>query len=72
MLAMPGDEDFDLYLKKAVEYFIIDMPAIPLLKHPKLVLARPDFCVLRYDPSARSDLSNLELFDFGPQCNSQP
>jgi peptide/nickel transport system substrate-binding protein len=71
MKAMPGDGDYELYLQKAVEYFSKDWPAIPLFKLPKLVLARPDFCAFTFDPFARSDLTNLELFDYGPGCSSR-
>ncbi len=71
MRAIPGDGEWELSLQHAVEYFTVDLPAIPLFKLPKLVLTRPDFCAFSYDPYARSDLSNLENLDFGSVCNSQ-
>ena len=71
MQAMPGDGDWELLLQQAVDYLSLDLPAIPLFKLPKLILARPDFCAFSFDPYARSDLANLELFDFGSACNSQ-
>jgi peptide/nickel transport system substrate-binding protein len=71
MLALPGDGEYEQYLQKAVEYFSTDLPAIPLLKLPRLVITRPDFCAIKYDPFARSDLTDLELFDFGLACSSQ-
>jgi peptide/nickel transport system substrate-binding protein len=69
--AIPGDGNWELSLQKAVDIFTTDLPATPLFKLPKLDLARSDFCAFGYDPYARSDLSNLEIFDFGPVCQSQ-
>jgi peptide/nickel transport system substrate-binding protein len=69
--AMPGDEDYELSLREAVTYFTVDMPAIPLIKLPKLVIAGPGICAFSYEPSARSDLTNLELINYGAECDLQ-
>jgi peptide/nickel transport system substrate-binding protein len=71
MRAIPGDEDWELSLQLAAEYFKADLPALPLFKLPKLFLTRPEYCAFGFDPYARSDLSNLEIFNFGSKCNSQ-
>jgi peptide/nickel transport system substrate-binding protein len=68
---IPGDGDYENYLQKAVEYFQMDLPAIPLFKQPRLVLARQDLCNFTYNAFARSDLAALELFDLSPDCKSQ-
>jgi peptide/nickel transport system substrate-binding protein len=68
---IPGDGDYEYYFQKAVEYFQMDLPAIPLFKQPRLVLVRQDLCAFTYNAFARSDLAGLELFDFSPDCKSQ-
>jgi ABC-type oligopeptide transport system substrate-binding subunit len=68
--ALPGDGDYEIYLKKAVEYFQVDLPAIPLFNQPRLVLSRQDFCAFTYNAFSRSDLAGIELFDFNPDCKS--
>jgi peptide/nickel transport system substrate-binding protein len=69
--AIPGDGDWELSLQHAVEYFTTDLPAIPLFRLPRLVLSRSDFCAFNFDPYARSDLSNIEKYDYGTVCQSQ-
>jgi peptide/nickel transport system substrate-binding protein len=69
--AMPGDGDYERFYQKAVEYFQMDMPAIPLFRQPRLMLSRQDMCNLTFNVFARSDLAGLELFDFSPSCESK-
>lgn len=64
----PGEADYELLLQKVVDLFSHDLPAIPLFNSPNVVITRSDFCAFNYDPSARSDLSNLEIFNYGSQC----
>lgn len=48
--------------------FSDDLPAIPLYFHLKIAAARPDFCGLDMDVSARSALQGIESFDYGQTC----
>ncbi len=60
--------DYELALQQAADIFVQDLPGIPLFLLPKIVLTRPDFCKFSFEPSAKSDLTNMELFDYGSQC----
>ncbi len=71
MRALPGEEDWDLSLQKLVDVFTTDLPAIPLFKLPKLVVLRSDFCSFSFDPYARSELSDIESFNYGVECSSK-
>jgi peptide/nickel transport system substrate-binding protein len=71
MRAIPGDGNWELLLQKSTELFLTDLPAIPLFKQPKLILAQPDLCAFSFDPFARSDLVDLEIFNRGPECKSK-
>jgi peptide/nickel transport system substrate-binding protein len=53
---------------KAQEIFSGDLPVVPLFLHLQIAAARPDFCGLALDPTERSDLWNLEAFDYGNGC----
>jgi len=48
--------------------FAEDVPVIPLYLHLKQVAIRPDMCGLRVDPSTDSVLWNLEVLDYGADC----
>lgn len=49
-----------------------DLPALPIFTYFTADFARPDFCVYANDISARSDLRDIELMDFGNQCPPKP
>jgi peptide/nickel transport system substrate-binding protein len=68
MNSLPGEAEYDLTLQRVEELFSQNPPSLPLILTPKVVLTRPDFCNFDFDPAARSDLINLELFDFNSQC----
>jgi peptide/nickel transport system substrate-binding protein len=53
---------------QAQAIFAEDLPAIPLYLRAKIIAARPDVCALNVDPSAESDLWDLEHFDYGADC----
>lgn len=48
--------------------FTQDMPALPLFFSLKIAVARPDFCGLAMDVTARSDLWNVEIYNYGSGC----
>jgi hypothetical protein len=53
---------------KAQELFSQDLPGIPLYWLVKAAAARPGLCGFSLDPSARSDLANLETLNDGINC----
>lgn len=53
---------------QAQQIFAADLPAIPLYLHLKIAVARKDVCGLQLDPTARSEMWNLEQFDRGEGC----
>jgi len=69
--ALSALPDFDVHRQahfEAQRIFSEQLPALPLYSHVRLAAMRPDFCGLRMDPSMQSALWNLELFDYGPEC----
>ena len=52
----------------AQRLFAEDLPVVPLYYRTAVTLARPDFCGLDMDITARSALWNLEAFGFGELC----
>jgi ABC-type transport system substrate-binding protein len=45
-----------------------DLPAIPLYWHYKVMLTRPDFCGVSLDASSLETLWNIEVFNYGGDC----
>ncbi len=48
--------------------FAQDLPAIPLFNRIETAATRSDFCNFALDPTAATDLYNIELFDYGDSC----
>jgi len=48
--------------------FAEDIPSIPLYFRLKTVVTRPDFCGLNYEVGTISAYSNIEMFDYGEEC----
>ncbi|MCL4558986.1 MAG: peptide ABC transporter substrate-binding protein [Chloroflexi bacterium] len=66
--ALPGQDGYSDAQMKPQEIFARDLPVIPLYQDLKVAAARPDFCGFTMDPTARSELWNLEAFDYGSEC----
>lgn len=49
-----------------------EMPALPIFSYFTADFARQDFCPFSNDISARSDLRDIELIDYGSQCPPKP
>jgi peptide/nickel transport system substrate-binding protein len=49
-----------------------DLPALPIFSYFWADVARADFCAFSADISARSDLRDIEIMDYGTQCAPQP
>ncbi len=50
------------------QLFAQELPSVPLFFRLKMAVSRPDLCGLEMDVAARSDLANLETFDYGAGC----
>lgn len=55
---------------QAQAIFAEELPVIPLYSRLKLVATRADICGVIVDPSADSALWNLEVFDYGENCDT--
>jgi peptide/nickel transport system substrate-binding protein len=67
--SLPGLPGYAEANAKAQELFSQDLPGIPLYWLVKAAAARPGVCGFSLDPSARSDLADLETLNVGPNCS---
>ncbi len=65
----PGQEGYEYYHLEAQRIFAEDLPIIPLYLRLKLAVTRPDFCGFFLDPTARSEMWNIEEFGYGSHCD---
>lgn len=68
MSALPGQPAYDEMHKKAQEIFADKLPVVPLYLRLKLAATRPDMCNFIMDPTANSEMWNIEEFDYGEGC----
>lgn len=61
--ALPGQPGYEEHHFKAQEIFAAELPVVPLYLRPKLVVSHPDLTGLQIDPSAFSEMWNIEAFD---------
>jgi peptide/nickel transport system substrate-binding protein len=66
--ALPGEPGFAESHAQAQQIFAADLPVVPLYRQVKLAVTRPDFCGFELDPTARSEMWNIENFDVGEGC----
>ena len=66
--SLPGQPGFAENHLSAQAIFAKQLPVIPLYARIKAIAARSDFCGLWLDPTATSELWNIEAFNFGPGC----
>ncbi len=69
MSLLPGQEGYEFYHWEAQRIFAEDLPIIPLYLRLKLAATRPDFCGFIMDPTARSEMWNIEEFGYGSHCD---
>ena len=62
---LPGQEGYEEYNLEAQRIFAEDLPVVPLYLRLKLAATRPDMCNFIMDPTANSEMWNIEEFDFG-------
>jgi peptide/nickel transport system substrate-binding protein len=65
---IPGQPGYIENHLKAQEIFARDLPVIPLYSHFKVAATRPDMCGFALDPTADSEMWNIEEFDYGEGC----
>jgi len=65
---LPGDPTQAAMYVQAQSIFARDLPVIPLYWRVAISAARPDLCNFLPDPTAASDLWNIEAFGLGPDC----
>lgn len=68
--SLPDRSEYVSAHQQAQRIFAEDLPAIPLYLGIRLAAARPDLCGLYVDPTAASELWNIEAMDYGEQCSS--
>lgn len=67
---LPGQEGYLQAHYRAQEVFASQLPVLPLYQRLRVVVTRSDLCGLNFDPSARSELADVELFDYGQGCEA--
>jgi len=66
--SLPGQPSYSEMHLKTQEIFANDLPVVPLFLRLKLAATRPDMCGFIMDPTANSEMWNIEEFGFGPLC----
>jgi peptide/nickel transport system substrate-binding protein len=66
--SLPGQPDYVEKNQAVQSLFGSQLPVIPLYQHVNLALSRADMCGFSYDPSAFSELWNIENYDHGSGC----
>ena len=61
--ALPGTPEYEEYHKQAQIIFSEDIPAIPLFMRLRVAVARPGVLNFAMDPTAQSELWNIETLD---------
>ncbi len=68
METLPGQPGYIDNQHAVQEIFSNQLPVIPLYQHLQLAVSRSDMCGFSLDPSAYSELWNIESFDYGQGC----
>jgi peptide/nickel transport system substrate-binding protein len=63
--SLPGEASYDENHLLAQEIFADQLPVVPLYLRLKLAGTRPDMCNFVMDPTANSEMWNIEEFDYG-------
>lgn len=67
--ALPGQEEYTQNHLLAQQIFSENLPVIPLYLRLKLAATRPDMCNFEIDPTADSEMWNIERFGYGHFCD---
>jgi peptide/nickel transport system substrate-binding protein len=68
LASLPGQASYDENHLLAQEIFADQLPIVPLYLRLKLAGTRPDMCNFVMDPTANSEMWNIEEFDYGASC----
>jgi len=63
--SLPGTPEYEQYHKEAQRIFAEQLPVAPLYLRLKLAATRPDMKNFVMDPTANSEMWNIEAFDYG-------
>jgi peptide/nickel transport system substrate-binding protein len=66
--SLPGEEAYNENHLLAQEIFAEELPVVPLYLRLKLAATRPDMCNFIMDPTANSEMWNVEEFGYGSLC----
>jgi peptide/nickel transport system substrate-binding protein len=66
--SLPGQASYDENHLAAQAIFATELPVAPLYLRLKLAGTRPDMCNFIMDPTANSEMWNIEEFDYGDSC----
>jgi peptide/nickel transport system substrate-binding protein len=66
--ALPGQPAYEENHLAAQLIFSNDLPVVPLFLRLKLAATRPDMCNFFMDPTADSEMWNIEEFGYGEGC----
>jgi peptide/nickel transport system substrate-binding protein len=66
---LPGQPGYQENHHQAQEIFAAELPVVPLYLRLKLAVTRPDMCGFIMDPTALSEMWNIEKFDYGEDCS---
>jgi len=68
-VSLPDTPEYRTAQDRAQYLYASDLPGVPLYWRLKVAAARPDMCGFALDPTASSDLWNVESLNYGPECN---
>ncbi len=68
LASLPGQAGYDENHLLAQAIFADELPIVPLYLRLKLAGTRPDMCNFVMDPTANSEMWNIEEFDYGASC----
>jgi peptide/nickel transport system substrate-binding protein len=66
--ALPGESAYASGYRDAQAIFAEDLPSVPLYWRLEVSASRRDFCNFNLDPTASTDLWNIEAVDYGATC----
>lgn len=66
--SLPGQPEYEAAHKEAQRIFTEQLPVVPLYLFIKISATRPDLCGFIVDPTADSEMWNIEEFDYGAGC----
>jgi peptide/nickel transport system substrate-binding protein len=68
MISVPGQPEYESAHHEAQRIFAEQLPSVPLFPRMTVAASRTDMCGFIMDPTASSELWNIEEFDYGEGC----